>query len=120
MMYNWRRPANAAPANIPQRARRWRQLLLDEFGTPEENPAFWNSITANNYLDDISAPIQLHHGTADSDVPVEFSATLEKQLLEAGKTVENYTYAGDTHNLSINFNTVMQRSVAFFDAHVKN
>ena len=53
-------------------------------------------------------------------MPIEFSEQLEKQLLEAGKSVELYTYAGDDHNLSGYFNTVMQRSVAFFDEHVKN
>lgn len=120
MINRWRRAPNSIPASIPQRARRWRQLLIDEYGTPEENPKFWNSISANSYLDDVNAPIQLHHGTADTDVPVEFSQTLEQQLLEAGKEVELYTYQGDDHNLSGYFNTVMQRSVAFFDAHVKN
>ncbi len=120
MINRWRRPQGSVPPAIPQRARRWRQLLIDEFGTPAENPAFWNSISANSQLDEISAPIQLHHGTADADVPIEFSEQLEKQLLEAGKSVELYTYAGDDHNLSGYFNTVMQRSVAFFDEHVKN
>lgn len=120
MINRWRRAPGSVPPSIPQRARRWRQLLIDEFGTTEENPTFWNAISANSHLDEISAPIQLHHGTADTDVPVEFSETLQKQLLEAGKEVELYTYSGDNHNLSVNFNTVMQRSVAYFDEHVKN
>ena len=92
---------------------------MSKYGTPEENPAFWASLSANSYLADISGPIQLHHGTADTDVPVEFSVTLKQQMDAVGKTAENYVYEGDNHNLSVNFNTAMQRSVEFFDRHLK-
>ena len=97
----------------------WRQSLLEKYGTPEENSEFWNSISANSFLKDISGPLQLHHGTADSSVPVEFSQTLEKQMKEAGKSVELYTYPGDDHNISSSFNSAMQRSIEFFDKYLK-
>lgn len=120
MMYNWRRSQPwTPPPSMPNRARRWREELLEKYGTPEENPEFWASISANTYVADVSGPIQLHHGTADADVPVEFSTMLEEQLKAAGKPVEYYIYEGDNHNLSVNFNTAMQRSIAFFDAHLK-
>ena len=76
-------------------------------------------VLANFFLKDISGPIQLHHGTADTSVPVEFSQTLEKQMKEAGKTVELYTYPGDDHNMASNFSVASQRSVEFFDKHLK-
>jgi len=120
MIANWTRRPNAVPASIPPRARRWRQVLQEKMGTPEENPAYWASISSNSYLADLSGPVQLHHGTADGDVPVEFSRTLEDQILAAGGTVEYYEYAGDDHNLSASLGTALQRSVAFFDEHVKN
>lgn len=120
MMRNWRRSQPwTPPPSMPQRARRWREELIAKFGTPEENPQFWASISANTYLAEISGPIQLHHGTADTDVPVEFSATLKAEMDQAGKTAEYYVYDGDNHNLSINFNTAMQRSIAFFDRYLK-
>jgi fermentation-respiration switch protein FrsA (DUF1100 family) len=120
MMYNWRRSQPwTPPPSMPARSRRWREELIAKHGTPEENPAFWASISANTYLQDISGPIQLHHGTADGDVPIEFSATLKQQLDQAGKTSEYYVYEGDNHNLSGNFNTAMQRSIAFFDRYLK-
>ncbi len=62
MMNNWRRPSSAPPLNIPERQRRWRQELTDTYGTPEENPAFWATISPANYLADLSGPTQLHHG----------------------------------------------------------
>ena len=89
------------------------------YGTPEENPAFWRAISPNAYLADLCGPVQLHHGTADSSVPVEHSETLYAQIQEANMPVELYTYENDNHNISANFDTAMQRSLQFFDRHVK-
>lgn len=118
MLNNWHHP-DMPPRVLPTGARRWRQLLTERFGTPQTNPDFWNSLSANSYLGEISGPVQLHHGTGDTSVPVAFSEKLEKQLEDAGKTVELYTYAGDDHNLSGNFSTAMNRSVEFMDRWVK-
>ena len=63
--------------------------------------------------------MQLHHGTADESVPIEFSATLYDQIQDVGGSAEYYVYEGDNHNISINFGLAMQRSIAFFDTHVK-
>jgi uncharacterized protein len=97
----------------------WRQAFIDRFGTPEQNPGFWNSISPTSYLADITAPVQLDHGTADEEVPLEFSQTLAQQLRAAGKTVELYTYPGDNHNISNSFGLAMQRSLVFFDRYLK-
>ena len=70
-------------------------------------------------MTEISGPLQLHHGTNDSDVPVEWSQTLNTQMQAVDGAVEYYEYAGDNHNLSLNFNTAMPRSVAFFDQYLK-
>jgi dipeptidyl aminopeptidase/acylaminoacyl peptidase len=119
MLYRWRRPSGQPTPTPSSRGRRWRQELIEKYGTPEENPAFWASISANSFLADVSGPIQLHHGTNDESVPTEMSATLKQQMDQAGKTAEYYVYEGDNHNLSNNFNTAMQRSVAFFDRYLK-
>ncbi len=116
----WRRTIATPTPNPANPLRSWRLTLVEEYGTPEENPTFWNSISANSYLKDISGPIQLHHGTADTSVPLEFSEIFEKQMKDAGKTVELYTYPGDDHNIAANFNIAMQRSVEFFDTYLKN
>lgn len=118
LLNNWRR-GNSTPPPSPTATRRWRQSLIDQYGTPDENPAFWNSISANSYLKDISGPIQLHHGTSDSSVPVLFSEKLDSQLNEAGQISELYKYLGDDHNLSANLFTALQRSVEFFDKYLK-
>jgi len=122
LVERWRRNntnATPDPNNIPQGARRWRQQLLEEYGTPVENPAFWNSISANSYLKDLSGPVQLHHGTVDTSVPYEFSVTLDQQIADAGGTVEMFSYRNDNHNISGNLSLALRRSVQFFDKHVK-
>ncbi len=108
------------PTPDPTRRRgRWRQALIDLYGTPEENPEFWASISANTYIKDLGGPVQLHHGTADTSVPAAASETLQAQLEAAGMLSELYLYEGDNHNISVNFSAAMQRSIEFFNRHVK-
>ena len=95
------------------------QAMFDQYGTPKENPDFWAAMSPISYLSDLSGPLQLHHGTADDSVPLEFSENLYAELVAVDKRAELYVYEGDNHNLSINFSTAMQRSVDFFDRHVK-
>lgn len=118
LIQNWRR-SSTNPQPTPTGARRWRQSLIDQYGDPGQNPDFWNSISATSYLSEISGPLELHHGAADTSVPVEFSQTLEKQMQMAGQPVELYIYPGDDHNISANFTLAATRSVQFFDKHLK-
>lgn len=120
LLARWRRPQSEVQLSaIPPQARRWRQELTETYGSPEENPAFWAAISPNSYIADLSGPIQLHHGTADTSVPLEFSDTLNQQIKAVGGQVEYYTYQGDDHNLAANLGTALTRSVAFFDTYVK-
>ncbi len=123
MLTRWRRPNGQtlpAPVDVtPQPGRRWRTQFVEEYGTPEENPDFWNSISPIFYASDVSGPIQLDHSTTDEEVPIEFSESLYQALLEAGKTVEFYKYIGDNHNIANNFGLAMQRSIEFFDQYMK-
>jgi len=102
----------------PTPPRRWGDILYT-YGTPEENPTFWASIDPWAYLVELSGPVQLHHGTSDTSVPVEYSEDLFAQLQAEGVASELYIYQGDDHNLVGNFSAAMRRSVAFFDLHVK-
>lgn len=119
----WRRGSGTpTPVTItvtPRPGRRWRSSLFDIYGAPEENPEFWNSISPNSYVSDLSGPLQLHHGTADTSVPLEFSEILNEQVLAVGKSIELYTYEGDNHNISNSFGLAMQRTIEFFDKYVK-
>ncbi|MCH7951314.1 alpha/beta fold hydrolase [Patescibacteria group bacterium] len=73
-----------------------------------------------NYLGYISAPIQLHHGTADTEVPYDWSVELNKNLEEAGKEIEFFTYEGQDHNFkNLGWGEISPRTVEFFDKNVK-
>jgi uncharacterized protein len=118
LLTRWRRGTGASPDSTP-RPGSWRSTFVEMYGSPEENPEFWNSISSNSYLTEVSGPIQLHHGTSDTDVPLEFSELLFYQMIAADQYVELFKYDGDNHNISNYFSTAMQRSIEFFDRYVK-
>ena len=118
MLTRWRRGTAPSSTSTPS-PRSWRYSLVQEYGSPEENPGFWDSISANSYLSNLSGPIQLHHGTLDADVPLEFSELLFYQIIEAEQYVELYKYEGDNHNISNYFSQAMQRTIEFFDRYLK-
>lgn len=97
----------------------WRAQFVESYGSPEENPEFWNSISATSYLQDISGPLQLHHSMSDDIVPFEFSNKLFHELIRIGKTSELFVYRDDNHNIALNFNLAMERTIAFFDLYLK-
>jgi dipeptidyl aminopeptidase/acylaminoacyl peptidase len=119
LLTRWRRNSGTASTPSAGGTRGWRSGWAGIYGTPDENPDFWNAISANSYLEDISGPIQLHHGTADTSVPLEFSEILYQQLQEAGKEVELYIYEGDNHNISDSFSAAMTRTIQFFNTYLK-
>ena len=118
LLERWRR-RDVGPTPTPRWPRRWRDDLVALYGAPQDNPAFWASLSANSYLADLSGPIQLHHGTADTSVPLAFSEQLHADLQAIGRPSELYVYQGDDHNISRSLSQALQRSVAFFDTHVK-
>lgn len=121
LLSRWRRQTSGGqPEPAPATRGGWRSSLVLEYGAPEENPDFWDSISPNSFLDEGVGPIQIHHGTADASVPVEFSDTLAEQLKAAGQTYEYFKYPGADHNISQALSTALQRSVVFFDKYVKN
>lgn len=118
LLERWRRRGPVITIT-PNPRRGWRSSWIELYGTPEENPEFWLSVSSNTYLADLSGPIQLHHGSADEDVPLEFSEILYQELQAAGKPAEFYSYEGDNHNLSNFFSTVMTRTLQFYEKYLK-
>src|SRR3990167_4646349 len=67
-----------------------------------------------NYLDKINAPIQIHQGTNDDAVPVDWSDTLIKNLENLEKEVEYFKYPRTDHNLNPSWNAAVTNSLNFF------
>lgn len=118
LLYNWRRTGSFTPSPSSQ-GRGWRTEWLEQFGTPEQNPAFWDSISATSYLSDLSGPLQLHHGTNDEDVPYEFSIRLAELARAQNQIADLYLYEGDNHNIATNFYPAMDKTIEFFDIYLK-
>lgn len=120
IIYNWQHRVSYQPSPEDLRLRNsQRQELLNQYGTPTENPDFWNSIDPTANLNLVNIPVQIHVGEADEEVPPDFSISLYNKLKGLGKTVEFYSYPGSNHNISQGFNLAITRSVAFFDKYLK-
>jgi uncharacterized protein len=98
----------------------WRSYLQNTYGNPNENPASWQEISATSYLSDIAGPIQLHHAKQDTWVPSILSEDFYNALQSNDKYAELYTYQSTDHNLIVEYDVAMRRSLAFFNTHVKN
>ncbi|KXK16233.1 MAG: Prolyl tripeptidyl peptidase precursor [Chloroflexi bacterium OLB14] len=118
LLYNWRRVGSFTPSPS-SRGVGWRSTWLEQYGTPEQNPAFWDSISATSYLADLSGPLQLHHGTNDEDVPYEFSIRVAELARAQSQIADLYLYEGDNHNIATNFYSAMDRTIEFFDIYLK-
>ena len=94
-------------------------MLIEKYGSPSASSLFWNSADPTNFIKDITAPVQLHAGGDDEEVPVAFSQSLYEKLKSAGKVVEFYEYPGADHNISQGFSLAMQRSLDFFNKYLK-
>ena len=93
--------------------------VLKRYGSPTTSPEFWDNISPMTFFDRVNTPIQIHHGTADADVPLEWSEQTLARLKAAGKTAELYVYEGEPHEFINAWPTVMARTVAFFDTLLK-
>ena len=83
------------------------------------NRRYLRLLSPNAYLKDLRGrPLQLHHGTADKDVPYSFQVALANDLRAAQQPFTAYRYDGDNHNLSGNLGVALRRSVAFFQANL--
>lgn len=98
-----------------------RQQLVNQYGTPDQNPKFWHSIDPRYYIENISGPLQLNQGLSDEEVLPLFSESLAADLKKTGKTVEFYTYEGADHNISEpSFSVAINRSLEFFNKYLKD
>lgn len=81
-------------------------------------------VAAFRYLDDVTAPVQIHYGTEDgefiSGTPPEWSRKAYDGFIEAGAQAELFAYEGEGHSfLADQWWAFMERCVRFFDENVK-
>ncbi len=140
LIYRWNRPPTPTPSPATQTAAAatplstqqspitgfrgsvssWARDIFEKYGSPDENPAFWDSISPSAYIKDLSGPLQLQAAKGDSQVPYVWSEQLGEQLELAGMPYELYIYEKDNHNITDNFLIAIARTREFFDMYVKN
>jgi dipeptidyl aminopeptidase/acylaminoacyl peptidase len=91
---------------------------VDTHGNPRDNPGFWDSASAINYVSSTTAAVQIDQDVADSTVPRLFADHLDTALTAAGKTVEYDLYPGDDHQFIRNRAAILARALAFLRAHL--
>jgi dipeptidyl aminopeptidase/acylaminoacyl peptidase len=114
-----------APADLAQDyARRLRQSGGNPGSAtwpfpPDQNLDAYRRISPINYLDVVSAPVMLHHGTADTTVDASASVAIADALRAAGKDVTLYLYEGSGHALQgAAYDLYAQRTLEFFNTHL--
>jgi dipeptidyl aminopeptidase/acylaminoacyl peptidase len=118
IFYNWT-TVNATPAAPPPPVQHQvAQSLIAAEGTPQTDPDFWNAASAIDYVDAVTAAVQINMDVGDSVVPKLFSDHLVAALRGAGKSVEYNTYPGDDHQFTRSRTAILAHMLAFYRAHI--
>jgi uncharacterized protein len=89
---------------------------LEELNIPEEA---LNRISAMYFFENITAPVSIHHGTADALVPLDWSMTTCDQLTLLGKNVECIYYQDMPHTFyGAGDEEFIQNTVRFFNQYL--
>lgn len=103
---------------------RWREdgdqgnTTREALGSREENPSAWDALSSLAYLDDMTAPVLLFHGTQDESVPLEWSDFLGAKLTELGKEHTYIVYDGEKHEFIPRFTDFMNSTRDFLRMHL--
>jgi dienelactone hydrolase len=110
-------PGEVIPADLPPE-------IVAAYVAAAADPAMLQQIAPIYALDAITAPVQIHIGTADgaehNATPPEWSYKLHDALLAAGKQSELFVYEGQGHLFAGSaWTDMIGRAADFFDAHVR-
>ena len=86
---------------------------------PRQNPEAYRRASPINYLAGVTAPVMLHHGTADTVVDDSASVAIAEGLRAAGKNYTLHLYRRGGHTLTGNAAQLyFTRTLGFFRAHL--
>lgn len=79
----------------------------------------WGALLPFHYLHLVSAPVQIHQGTADRTTPPQWALTIRDGLQAAGKSVEYFEYPGQGHAFEgDSWQLFLERTLEFLERHL--
>ncbi len=88
--------------------------------TPKARPDVYERISPMSHLEYVTAPVSVHHGQLDTEVPPRFSDRLVRELRAAGRDVDYFVYLNQPHWFTGQSQALfLERVVQFFDRHLK-
>ena len=110
-------PAEIIPPDTPP-------VLIETYLSAAADGDFLQQVAPLYHLGNVTAPIQIHIGTADGELlqqtPPEWSEKLAAALQEAGRDAVTFTYSGQGHFFTgESWNTLLDRSLGLFDEQLK-
>jgi dipeptidyl aminopeptidase/acylaminoacyl peptidase len=98
--------------------------LIQAYKDAARNPDLLRQVAALQYLDDVSAPVQINYGAEDGKffggTPPEWSRKTYQGFIDAGRQVELFVYEGEGHSfIGDQWWAFMERSAHFYDEYVK-
>jgi len=112
-------------ANAVDNFNRWGRVAADfadevsrTYGLPEDQPQFWQNMSAINYFERVQDPVLIHHGTLDSSCNINWSRSASKELLRLKKEVTFLEYDGEYHAFYRDWILSMQRTVKFLNQNL--
>lgn len=88
-------------SDIADNFNRWQRIdasiarpIIARYGTPEDNPALWQTMSSRTYFDRVTEPVLMIHGTADESCPIRWARATATALRDAGKDVTLVEYPG--------------------------
>ncbi len=86
------------------------------WGSPQQNPEFWEGISADQHFDRVTEPVLMHHGTLDDTCPPRWARHSQRAMERAGVAVRLRWYDGEGHTFTdAALGRAMARSVAFLE-----
>lgn len=96
----------------------YRREVFRVHGSPSTDPGFWDGISAATYLDRITEPVLMLHGTADESCPIRWARDTYRGLRAAGVDATLIEYPGAPHYMYGEWAGSMRTALAFLDEHV--
>lgn len=87
--------------------------IVRAHGSPEDNPEFWAQTSPRTYVDRVTEPLLMLHGTVDDTCPPRWARATAAAYEEAGKDVRLVWYEGEGHTFGPQWPASMRATVRF-------